>query len=97
MTQPSLREDIKQMIYENAYTGAMADEIEDGQLIGLKTGNGLELDKAVDAILHTLKERIEGMKKDTLNYEKTNDEWFGEEKAQGFNAALDAVKEMLTK
>lgn len=39
-----MEEKIKEIIYAHARKGTMCDEIEEGQIIGLKTGKGQELD-----------------------------------------------------
>lgn len=41
---------IKETIYSYAKKGGMCDEIEDGQIIGLKTGKGQELEQVAMAI-----------------------------------------------
>lgn len=45
-----MKEKIKEIIYGISQKGGMCEEIEDGQIIGLKTGKGLELDQVAEAI-----------------------------------------------
>jgi len=46
-----MKEDIKQIIYQNSHGGFMCDDFEDGQIIGLRTGDGLELDNVALSLL----------------------------------------------
>lgn len=39
-----MEKEIKEIIYKYSKKGGMSDEIEDGQIIGIKTGKGKELD-----------------------------------------------------
>ena len=52
MTTPQSvqKEKIKQIIYEHSYHAGMAEDIEEGQIIGFKTGKSGELDDVADAI-----------------------------------------------
>lgn len=49
-------EEIKAIIYQNSKVGFMCDDLEDGQIIGLRTGKGLELDNVAKCLLEYLKD-----------------------------------------
>lgn len=51
--------DIKEIIYRNAKKGGLCEDLEDGQIIGLRTGKGLELDILSENIENYLQTKIE--------------------------------------
>lgn len=50
-----MKEEIKEIIYKFSHKGGMCDEIEDWQIIGIKTGKGNELDLIADEIIKLFK------------------------------------------
>ena len=52
-------DELKQIIYQNCKIGLMCEELEDGQIIGLRTGQGLELDLLAKCLEDFIREKIQ--------------------------------------
>lgn len=69
----TLKEEIKEIIYACAKKGGMCDEIEDGQIIGLRTGKGLEFDMVTLEIAQWYCDKMTKMGKDLLSSSSKGD------------------------
>jgi len=59
MNRAQIVEDIKQIIYINSFRGAMCDDLEEGQIIGMKTGKGWELEAAAEGLADYFFDKLE--------------------------------------
>lgn len=50
-------EQIKEIIFRHSRQGMMCDDINDGQILGIRTGKGLELDVIAEELLKLLNKR----------------------------------------
>lgn len=63
----SMKEDIKNIIFGNSYRlNKMCDDIKDGQIIGLRTGNGLEFDNLAESISEYIKDLLSSTRKQVI-------------------------------
>lgn len=58
MKEESHQHEIKEIIYLACKKGHMCDDIEDGQILGLRSGKGLELDIVAQGIEKYINEYV---------------------------------------
>lgn len=52
-----MKEQIKETIYKYSRQGMMCEDVNDGQILGIRTGKGLELDVIARELLKIIKKR----------------------------------------
>ena len=50
-------EEIKETIFRHSRQGMMCDDVNDGQILGIRTGKGLELDVIAEELLKIINDK----------------------------------------